>query len=425
MVRNVLPLLEILCYLYGFAACYGQRMKYNISAVVFMIGEMVIMIGINDYGFPRYIISLSYMLMFLYCLFEYRDLITKTVVNCLLTFTLNGLLQLLCYMFISLLYQETHGHGVLTTELCVEICCFLMIQIVYKTRVLFQISGFLLQRNKLLIAIGVFVFLVLAGQVWMMKKNNFLQPDTIIESLYFIIILLILLWEWQKTQMEAEKEKAQREMNQLYYCAYENLIQSVREKQHDLKSHINAISGMLYTIGDYETLVAKQKEYFHMLTKEHEETTLLTMIENPLIAGFLTEKIHQAQQKQITVIWKCKLSGQLSGIPEYRLVEMMGIVIDNAVESALQTEEKKIWIELQKQNNMLEFAVVNLCRSEELGRYQRLFQSGYSSKGKSRGIGLFKLKRMIQEENGTISYSEEIRNGNPAVKVEFAMPVFS
>ena len=37
MTRNILQILEILTYLYCFASLYGQKMKYNIYTVVFIL----------------------------------------------------------------------------------------------------------------------------------------------------------------------------------------------------------------------------------------------------------------------------------------------------------------------------------------------------------------------------------------------------
>ena len=55
MVRNILELLEILSILYAFSAIYRKKLEYNIQEVVFIVAEIVLMIGINDYGYPRYL----------------------------------------------------------------------------------------------------------------------------------------------------------------------------------------------------------------------------------------------------------------------------------------------------------------------------------------------------------------------------------
>lgn len=51
MVRNAIRLMEILSFLYMVAAAYNVKLKYNIYAVVFVISELFLLSGINDYGF--------------------------------------------------------------------------------------------------------------------------------------------------------------------------------------------------------------------------------------------------------------------------------------------------------------------------------------------------------------------------------------
>ena len=65
MVRNAIRLMEILSFLYMVAAAYNVKLKYNIYAVVFVISELFLLSGINDYGFSSYLLGFSYLIMFL------------------------------------------------------------------------------------------------------------------------------------------------------------------------------------------------------------------------------------------------------------------------------------------------------------------------------------------------------------------------
>ena len=47
MVRNILELLEILSLLYAFATVYGEKLEYNIKVVLFLVTQIVLMIGFN------------------------------------------------------------------------------------------------------------------------------------------------------------------------------------------------------------------------------------------------------------------------------------------------------------------------------------------------------------------------------------------
>lgn len=51
MVRDIMGLMEILSFLYMVAAVYNVKMKYNIYTVVFIVLELFLLSGMNNYGF--------------------------------------------------------------------------------------------------------------------------------------------------------------------------------------------------------------------------------------------------------------------------------------------------------------------------------------------------------------------------------------
>lgn len=423
MIRNILQLFELLSYLYCFAAAYGKKMKYNIYTVIFVIAEMVLMTGLNEHNFPRYLISLSYVLMFLYCMINYKSTVKTTIVNCVISVLVVGIIQLILYAPLSFIISDEKADS-LIRELIIMFLLFLIIFIFRNKMRLKSLSDFLIKRNKLLGVIGCFVLVVFGGQIWKMKQRGYVYGADYIPIVYFLLLLAFMIIEWQRTRTEAEKRKAQIEMNALYYNGYEELVRSVREKQHDFKNHMNAMRGMLYTVNDYDELVSKQKDYLDTILNEVEETSILTLIENPLLAGFLSDKIHEAESKGIVVRHECIYANEESKIPEYKLVEVMGILFDNAIEASCNNiGDGVICIKLWKEEKKFCFEITNKCSREELNFLSHVFDWGYSSKGKNRGVGLSKLKRIVREAEGEICVAEENLDGAPAIKFGIYLPI--
>lgn len=100
------------------------------------------------------------------------------------------------------------------------------------------------------------------------------------------------------------------------------------------------------------------------------------------------------------------------GIPEYELIEMMGILLDNSIEALNEKEEteRNIFVEIEDREENLEIMVANKSRYYDPDEICRFFQKDYSSKGKGHGIGLTKLKRIVQEKDGDIMVTNETRN---------------
>ncbi|MDE5598137.1 MAG: GHKL domain-containing protein, partial [Lachnospiraceae bacterium] len=251
-----------------------------------------------------------------------------------------------------------------------------------------------------------------------------------IQILYFFFIFLFLIYEWQKTKTDAERKKAQLEMNRLYYDAYDQLIMLVRERQHDMKNHIGAILGMIYATDNYEELAEKQKEYCGYVMEQNEKTKLVLSTGNPLISGFLYSKIQEAERKDIKIEYHIGIPKIETILPEYELIEMMSILTDNAIDALSKTDEnekdlfKEIRISLKdaEEENYIELSVANTSEYYDEDITEHFFETGYSSKGKGRGIGLSKLKRLVQDKKGDIIVSNELYDGRNYLTFTIRLP---
>lgn len=424
MVRNIIRLMEILSFLYMTAAVYNAKMKYNIYTVVLVMLELFILLGINNYGFSSYLLVFSYLLMFIYCLINYEASLKETIVNGVLVVIGISMVQMLCYFAVSFVDTKL-CLTVEQRELAVSILYFMIVYVFSGKMHLPEISAFFIKRNALLYTVGVFILVILGSQLWGIKKENFIDGKYILSATFFVLFLMLIIWEWQKTRSESEKRKVQLELNRIYYEAYEGLIQSIRERQHDFKNHLNALEGMIYSINNYDELVWEQKKYLQSIMGELEPARLLTLVENPLIAGFLNYKVSKAQEMGITARYHCVLQKQDMGIPEFKLIEMMGILLDNAIEelSRESIADRVLVIELMVEGNIMKFSVSNSYENNNNLDVSKIFENGYSSKGNGRGIGLSKLKHMMKDNNGEIAVFQEAFGGVPMLKIEWLISI--
>ena len=224
-----------------------------------------------------------------------------------------------------------------------------------------------------------------------------------------ILLLFLAVFERQKSKVKAEREIRQEKMGRLYYEAYDELLALVRERQHDMNNHINAILGMIYTIDNYEDLVKSQQEYLCEVAEKSREARLLLSIENPLIVGFIYRKIQQAEKNGIRMEYKIAVKEKDIGIPDYELIEILGILLDNAMEalSGSKEETKLIRLEMSSENIRLCISVSNVSRVFTADEIENFFKEDFSTKGKGHGLGLKKLKKIVLELKGEIVVSNE------------------
>ncbi len=219
-----------------------------------------------------------------------------------------------------------------------------------------------------------------------------------------VFLLLLVLYNWQKSRAEAERKIR---ISGLYYEAYDELLTLVRERQHDMNNHISAIMGMLYTIDNYEELVSAQRRYLCEVMENNEEARLLLSIENPILVGFIYRKIQNARLCGIRVEYKIAAGEGALHISDYTLVEILGILFDNAMEALTESnlEEKVIRLDIVDERIRVRVCVANTSREFAPQEMAQFFQKGYSSKGKGHGIGLKKLKKIVLDLKGDIVVS--------------------
>ena len=414
IVRNLINLLELLAYLYCLAKLFGKKFKLSIHAVVFLILALFLLTAINYYEIPEYFLPLIYIGMFLYGLLYYQESIKRTLVNCFLAAVIVAVLQLFIFLPIYYAFLVKYEQKEIY-ELFINMGCLIFTMLFSRIINLKSFSDFFIKRNKLIVGVIILFFCGLGISIYQMNYQSIISVESYIQMVYFILLLLFTIYEWQKTRLDVEKKKMQLEMNSLYYDAYDQLILLIRERQHEMKNHINAILSMIHTTDNYEELTAKQEEYCDYVMGQHEKTKLVLSVGNPLISGFLYSKIQEAEKKDIEVEYQIAMQKTASVVPEYELVEMLGILLDNAIEALSngmgtadnENSFKGIHLSIQETESNIELMVANTSEHYEEDMTEHFFEADYSSKGKGRGIGLSRLKRMVHERQGDIVVSNE------------------
>lgn len=413
VIESIALVLEVSIFIISLSNLFGQRLKVNIYTIVLAIVYLFVFWGINVGEFPTYISFLAYVAIFVYGLFTYKKSIRITFINFLLSFVIVGLLQLILSIPVFYVYDKESGIPGLNS-LLVNLIGVVALLLISKKIKLKTISEFIQQKSWIIKTLFVFIILYLFINIFRMQTNSTIEGADYIQITCFIVLFFLVIIEWQKAIVDAERKKTQLEMNKLYYDAYDELLLLIRERQHDMKNHINAILGMIYTIDNYEDLVESQRKYCDDIVEKNKETKLLLAINNPLIAGFLYRKFQEAQKQKILLECKVASKDDNYGIPEYELIEMMGILLDNAIEALNEKDEteRNIFVDIEDREENLQIMVANKSRYYDSDEICRFFQKDYSSKGKGHGIGLTKLKRIVQEKDGDIMVTNETRNAS-------------
>jgi two-component system sensor histidine kinase AgrC len=77
------------------------------------------------------------------------------------------------------------------------------------------------------------------------------------------------------------------------------------------------------------------------------------------------------------------------------LSRMFGILMDNAIEAATLSQEKQLGVALVKTSDGVTIIVENSCPEDMLAIHE-MYEEKKSTKGPSRGLGLYHYKTMAQ-----------------------------
>ena len=83
-------------------------------------------------------------------------------------------------------------------------------------------------------------------------------------------------------------------------------------------------------------------------------------------------------------------------INEFELSRILGIFLDNAIEAASSSKERKINFLISELKTKTTIELSNSYSAENL-EISEIFEKGVSSKGKDRGLGLFKVKQILSK----------------------------
>ncbi|MCR5253280.1 MAG: Spo0B domain-containing protein [Treponema sp.] len=190
------------------------------------------------------------------------------------------------------------------------------------------------------------------------------------------------------------------------------LVDSMRANNHDFTNKLHVILGLIQ-IGQYEKAV----QYIENISIIQRETLSVVMhsVENATLAALLIGKIARSSECNVRFILREGICFKNSDIqlPSEALVTIVGNLIDNALDSMNSTnaEVRELEFGVFTQPGELLITVDDTgCGISEENR-TKVFENGFSTKGKGRGVGLYHTKQLIESLGGKISFESQVGAG--------------
>ena len=243
--------------------------------------------------------------------------------------------------------------------------------------------------------------------------THFNSFGSILATIVFICLLLIFFaMNSHKVGVEKEialkQKKFEQEHLQTYTDEIVGLYNEIRGFRHDY-------AGMLVSMQmaiDSRDLQEIDRVYNEVLVKANQKLRSdkytyfdLNNIEDSALRSLIAQSIVYARNKNVEFTLEVKDTITKLSIDLLDLVRMMSVLLNNAVEGAAESYLKQMEVAVIKMDLETVIVIQNSCRIT-MTPSEDLFELGFSTKGRNRGIGLNNVKEILDKYENIILETE-------------------
>ena len=395
MIGRICLLLEALSIVICLHHLYGKKFKLDIATISLLAIDMIMMTTIDYFGWPSTLSIIIYPIIAIYCGIEFGFEWKKIIINNILYIVIISGIQLFvaifCYSMLGIEYMDGIHLLMINT-----IILLLVVFVVPKNNIK-KLFVYLDSRDKVVIASLVLCLFILLLFLIGFKRIRFFEVYHSIILFVCVVLISILVMQLNKVKIKQREVETELKMQKLYESSFNSLIENIRLKQHEFDNRLNMIYSIPLLCDSYEELVEKLQEQCKELVKDNRYNKLLKN-DNQIIRGFLYTNFLKAEKCGITVSYEIVMERLITKMPTYRMVEVMGDLINNAIEAMADKEsEKRLHVSIIEIKNDIKIEVRNVSEFIPRSVISNFFTKGYSQKGENRGLGLYNVKKICDE----------------------------
>lgn len=350
---------------------------------------MVVMIPV----LPRGLYVLSIIFCYGTCVhFIYRKKIVSTLIMTAISITAVVVFSSLIIFLLSSIFNDISTNfllGLVAQTINLLICLSL-----YLFSPLHVLHDFIVERNRIftILSLNMAVLGVLVVLYYNLNLEGFIEYSLVFTgtSLMVVMINFMIL----QNGLANEHQKVMLVQYEEYMSVIESLVEEVKEVQHDYDNHVQ---GMRMAVAMSQSKdISEQFEHYVDDLEEKSMFREIIKLENPMHMGVLISKMKKA--KVLNLGFEMVRGSSILCIPlkNYEQVEMLGILLDNAIEGC--ESGGRVQIEIME-NGITTRNTHRFITKDELAQ---MFFPGYSTKNVNRGRGLTKLKKIVTRYKGHI-----------------------
>lgn len=200
-----------------------------------------------------------------------------------------------------------------------------------------------------------------------------------------------------RTNFELDKS---RERN-MYIKELERKNIELKKFKHDYKNLLLSLSISLKSNGITNDAIQELLNYTGdgADTDTEIENSNVYRLNNDLVRGIIITKMFLAKEQKIKTHLEIDQNINIPKRDSIELTRILGIILDNAIEACLMTQQPKLNFAIISFDNYIEFIVKNNVKSSTSINLNKIYTSGYTTKENHTGLGLSSVKDIVDSNS--------------------------
>lgn len=247
----------------------------------------------------------------------------------------------------------------------------------------------------------------LLAALYVLFADNFHLSGTVERVLAIFTALVVIYGAFLdiREAYSARETVRQREMLEDANRQLEELNGQLRAQRHDFMNHIQVI----YSLTELEDRDSAL-EYMDTVYQNLQKVSRALKTASPAVNALIAAKLADCEGRGVNLVTDIRSDWQASPLPAWEMCRVLGNLIDNALDALEGKSDGQIAVRLWEDVKSCHFAVENNGSPVPERLREKIFESGFSTKGESRGMGLHIVRQLLERCGGSIELesSEEL-----------------
>lgn len=255
---------------------------------------------------------------------------------------------------------------------------------------------------RIIIYHATIIILSLTPTMFLITSKSYNYPlSFIFVNTAQLIIVSIFSFLYVKKRILFKDTELELENTKLHNQALSTINENIRGFKHDMGNMVQSINGYL-AVGNIEGV----KDYCKNLLHGFNDINLLSIlspkiINDPAIYGIVVSKMLYARENNLTLSLDIGLDVSQINFPSFELSRIIGILLDNAIEASLESNDKKLKLEMYHDENRKYDVIIigNSVKDANSLNIIKMFEKNYSTKENPSGFGLYEVLKFFKKNN--------------------------